>query len=420
MEQTIDKFKVIGGQELFGCVEIGSAKNAVLPILAGALLCDGRVELNNLPTYLDVNNMISLLNGLGAKTSVLGKNLAIDGSGVGCCEVPSHFACQTRASIFCLGALLGRFKKARVAYPGGCEIGARPIDLHLKGLAALNVKILDRHGFITCDGKNMRGGVVHLDFPSVGATENIMLAACTTKGTTKILNGALEPEVVDLQNFLNAAGAKIHGAGTNQIIIHGVKALHGVTYTPIPDRIIAGTYLLASTICGGEIIIKNFPHKNLEALTSKLDKSATKIWQQGKNLVIKTIARHKAISKVETMPFPGFPTDLQAPLVAMLATAKGTSVVVENLFETRFRYVQELCKMGASITTKGRVAIISGTQKLYGADVIAPDLRGGAALVLAALMAEGQTIVAGAHHVARGYENFAQNLSSLGANINLI
>lgn len=416
----MDKYLVKGGNELFGCVEIGAAKNAVLPILAGAILCDGIVTIKNLPNYADVQSMIQLLKTLGVKTKLSGTTLTLDTTNLLSSEISANLTSQTRSSFFCLGALLGRLKKARVAYPGGCEIGARPIDIHLKGFTALNAKVLDRHGYITCSGKNMRGAEVYLDFPSVGATENIMLAACLTKGTTKIINAAKEPEVVDLQNFLNSAGAKIYGAGTNQIIIQGVKSLHSVTYSPIPDRIIAGTYLLAGAICGGEIIIKNFPHKSLEALSANLDKSAIKIWKQGTNAAIKTTARHKAICKVETMPFPGFPTDLQAPLVAMLATAKGTSVVVENLFETRFRYAQELCKMGARITTNGRVAIVTGTNKLYGADVTAPDLRGGAALVLASLMADGQSTISAVHHIARGYENFAQNLQKLGADICLV
>lgn len=414
---TVDKYIINGGNSLYGCVEIGSAKNSVLPILAGAVLCDGVVTIENCPAYTDVLNMLDLLKTFGVRASFSNNTLKIDATNITRYEVPMEQSVKTRASIFCLGALLGRFKKAKVAYPGGCEIGARPIDLHLKGLQALNVKILDRHGYITCDGSNMRGGDVHLDFPSVGATENIMLAGATSKGTTKIVGCATEPEIVDLQNFLNKAGAKIYGAGTNQIVIQGVKKLKSVTHRPIPDRIIAGTYLLANVICGGELIIKNFPHKHLFALTEKLDKSAVRLWKQKSMLIAKTTARHKAIEKIETLPYPAFPTDLQAPMVAMLATASGTSLVIENLFESRFRYTQELSKMGAKIKTNGKLAMISGVPTLYGAEVQAQDLRGGASLVLASLMAKGQTTISGVKHIERGYENLPQILKLLGANI---
>lgn len=416
----MDKYFIKGGNQLFGCVEVPCAKNAYLPILAGSVLCTGKVMLQNCPKFLDVENMLKILENFGANVEKRDENISLDMLGLKKCEIPSHLSQKTRSSIFCLGALLGRFKKARVAYPGGCDIGARPIDLHLKGLEALNVKILDRHGIITCDGRAMRGGDVHLDFPSVGATENIMMAAVCTKGVTTIHNSAKEPEVVDLQNFLNRAGAKIVGAGTDTITIKGVQSLGSVEYCPISDRIIAGTYVLASVICGGEVIIKNTNPNHFQALLAKLDKATVKTYVHQNALIVKSSGRHSAISRVETLPYPAFPTDLQPQMVAMLATAKGSSLVIENLFETRFKYIQELCKMGADISVNGRSALIRGVPKLYGAEVFSNDLRGGAGLVLAGLMAEGYTKVDNIQQILRGYSNLAQDLSALGADITVV
>ena len=418
--ENSDKFYVKGGAPLFGSLEIGCAKNAYLPILAASLLCDGEVILKNLPSYLDIHNMILTIESLGVKTKIKNNNVHIFPNSINKYEVSSEFSCKTRSSFFCLGAILGRFKKAKVAYPGGCEIGARPIDLHLKGLEALNVKITDRHGYISCEGKNMKGATVHLDFPSVGATENIMLAAALTKGTTKIINAAKEPEVVDLQNFLNQAGAKIKGAGSHTIIIQGVSSLHSVEYLPIPDRIIAGTYVIANAICGGEIILKNTNSKHLTALLTKLDNNGCKFWNKNDKIIMQSKKNHRAIKKIETMGFPGFPTDLQPQIVALLATARGTSVLTENLFETRFRYVNELIKMGADIIIKDRNLIIKGVPKLYGAEVFSHDLRGGAGLVLAALNAEGFTTIDNVLQIMRGYANLEKDLACLGANIKRI
>lgn len=415
-----DKYIISGGQKLFGSVEIGSAKNAYLPILAGSILCDGVIKLHNFPHYIDVKNMVSLLESLGTKSKIENNTLTLDNTNLSNYEIQSDMAVQTRSSIFCLGAILGKFKKAKVAYPGGCDIGSRPIDLHLKGLEALNVKITDRHGYISCDGSAMKSNIVHLDFPSVGATENIMLAAVTTKGTTKIINSAKEPEIVDLQKFLNLAGAKIKGAGTDVIIINGVEKLHSVEHTPISDRIIAGTYLLAGIICGGEIILKNVNSNHLLSLLSKIDKFSCKIWKNNDKLILQSKNRHSAIKKIETMPFPGFPTDLQPQLVSMLSTANGTSVVTENLFETRFKHIHELSKMGADIIIKDRNAIIKGVPKLYGANVFANDLRGGASLVLAGLNAEGFTTIENISQIERGYFGMDIDLSNLGANIKRI
>lgn len=416
----MDKYFIKGGNKLFGAVEVPSAKNAYLPILAGAILVDGKVVLENCPNFLDIENMVKILENLGGKSYINKKTLSLDMTGVKKYEILGDLASKIRSSFFCVGALLGRFKKARVAYPGGCEIGARPIDLHLKALKDLKVKIFDRHGYINFDGSSMRGGDVHLDFPSVGATENVMLASCTIKGTTKIFNAAKEPEIVDLQNFLNKAGAKIRGAGTDCIEIIGVKKLKSVHYKPMPDRIIAGTYILAGVICGGEVILKNCPTQSLDAFFSKLDPKVCKIKKSPSCVVLSAKGRHSSVSKLETMPHPGFPTDLQSPFTAMLATAKGTSVVVENLFETRFKYVPQLLKMGANITTNNQTAVVHGVPKLYGAEVFATDLRGGASLVLASLMAEGYTTVSNISQIERGYDNLAGDLSSLGVDIKKI
>ena len=416
----MDKYFIKGGNKLFGAVTVPSAKNAYLPILAGAILCDGKVQLENCPNFLDVQNMLKILESLGGKTYIKDKTLTLDMTGLKKFEILGDLASKLRSSFFCVGALLGRFKKARVAYPGGCEIGARPIDLHLKALKCLNVKILDRHGYISFDGGAMRGGEVHLDFPSVGATENVMLAACAIKGVSRIYNAAKEPEIVDLQNFLNSAGAKIRGAGSDVIEIVGVKKLHNVEYRPMPDRIVAGTYMLSVVVCGGEVILKNCPTSSLDAFFSKLDARVCKIKKNPSCALVSVSGRHRAISKLETMPHPGFPTDLQSPMTAMLATAKGTSTIIENLFETRFKCVPQLSKMGAQITTNGRVAVVRGVPKLYGAEVFAPDLRGGAALVLAGLMAEGYTTIANISQIERGYDSLVQDLTSLGANIKKI
>ena len=418
----MEKLHIKGGNNLYGTVEIGSAKNAYLPILAGAILCSGKIELNNFPFYRDTINMTSILKELGAKIEIDDKKLFLDMQSLNKFEIPSQLAMLTRSSIFSLGAILGRFGKARVAYPGGCDIGSRPIDLHLKGLEKLGVKIIDKHGYITCDGRNLHGNLIHLDFPSVGATENIMMAGVLAKGTTKIVNAAKEPEVVDLQNFLNKAGARIRGAGTEVITIKGVEKLHDVSYTPITDRIIAGTYVLATCICGGEICLENVNPTHLQALTSKLTENNPSIKINSKNncMFIKSCGKLKAINKIETMPYPGFPTDLQPQMVALLSICEGTSVVVENLFETRYRYTTEFAKMGADIIIKDRSAIIKGVKNLYGAQVFASDLRGGAGLVLAGLIADGYTTIGNIEHIQRGYESIQTDLKKLGADIELV
>lgn len=419
----MEKFLIKGGKKLEGTAIITSSKNAYLPILAGCILSDKEIILHECPKYIDIINMIKILESLGCKTSTNGgeirngEDLSINCSNLHSASIPHELASVIRSSIFSLGAILGRFKQARVAYPGGCDIGARPIDLHIKGLRALNVKVSDKHGFISCDGKNMRGGVINLDFPSVGATENIMLAATLTKGTSEIINAAKEPEIVDLANFLNMLGAKIHGAGTSNIIIEGVNELKGGEYTPIPDRIIAGTYLISGLMTGCDLQIKNFKQEHNNALLEKIKNSSCKYKFKDDILILKSDGKLKSIHKIETSPYPGFPTDLQAQIVALQSISKGTSIVVENVFETRFKHIPELVKMGANITVRDRTAIITGVEKLYGASVNATDLRGGVGLVLAGLIAEGYSTINQIELIDRGYYKLEEQLKALGADI---
>lgn len=423
----MEKFLIKGGKRLEGTATITCSKNAYLPILAGCILSDEKIILHNCPKYNDIINMTKILESLGGdivpdKLDEDGElsngcDLDINCSNLSSNSIPHELASVIRSSIFSLGSILGRFKKARVAYPGGCDIGARPIDLHIKGLRALNVKVADKHGFINCDGKNMRGGVVSLDFPSVGATENIILAATLTKGNSEIINAAKEPEIVDLANFLNSLGAKIYGAGTSHIIIEGVTELKGGEYTPIPDRIIAGTYLIAGLMAGGDIKLYNFRGDHNSALLGKINNSSCKIKLNNDILTLKSDGRPKSIPKIETSPYPGFPTDLQAQTLALQTISKGTSIIVENVFETRFKHVPELVKMGANVTVRDRTAIISGVEKLYGANVNATDLRGGVGLVLAGLVAEGYTTVNQVELIDRGYCKLEEQLNALGADI---
>lgn len=413
----MDKFVIKGGNALNGEVIIPSAKNSYLPILAATILCEEKIILHNCPYYSDIKNMCALLEHLGAKVKRFGSDLIIDSSKITSYKIPAYLSGCIRSSIFSLGSILGRCKKAVVAYPGGCEIGARPIDLHIKGLRALKVKIKDRHGYLNCDGRNLTGGTITLDMPSVGATENIMLAGVLAKGETKIINSAKEPEIVDLQNFLNSMGAKVSGAGTSVITIKGVSSLHSTEYTPIPDRIITGTILLSTIMTGGKVTIKNSKPEHIQALLSKLDNNSCKVSIENDRIIVESDKRPLSIHKIETAPFPGFATDLQPQVMSLQTISKGTSIIVENLFETRFKHVPQLHKMGADIVVKDRTAIINGATQLFGAEVTATDLRGGAALVMAGLVAKGTTVVHNVKYIDRGYENFEKMLSSLGAEI---
>ena len=412
------KYIISGGKQLSGAVEVGGAKNSILPILAATFMCEGPVMLHNCPRINDVYNMLSILSKLGCNVSWCGEHsLKIDTAGAFSWEMPDKLAKQLRSSIFMLGPIVARFKKAYFSYPGGCEIGVRPIDLHLKGLRELNVNIEEKHGHIMCKADDMKGADISLDYPSVGATENIMMAATLAKGDTTISNAAREPEIVDLQKFLNACGAKVYGAGSSTIYVRGGRTLKGMEHTLIPDRIAAGTYMVATAITQGEADIKNVVPEHMSALISKLREADCKIYTDKDIIHIKGPKRPLEMRIIETLPYPGFPTDMQAQIFTFACLAKGTSVIVENVFDNRFKHVSELTRMGANITVKDRTAIIRGVENLTGTEVFAMDLRGGAALVLAGLRAEGTTIVNGLSFIERGYEGLCENLRILGAQI---
>lgn len=416
----MSKYKIYGGNVLNGQIKVATSKNASLPILAGSILAKKNVTISNLPNFTDIHSMLKILNHIGCKIDSVDCKTIINTENIETFYIPDTLTKEIRSSIFMLGPMLSKLKKAKVAFPGGCNIGNRPIDLHLKGLKTLNVKIKEEHGYIECDGSEMRANDVHLDFPSVGATENILMASAFLKGTTKIYNCAREPEIVDLQNFLNALGAKISGAGNSIITIEGVDSLENeIDYTPIGDRIIAGTYVLATAICGKNVEICNINPEHLQSLISKLKNSACNFDIKNDRIKMKVDSKIDAMN-VETMPYPGFPTDLQPQLISLLSVSKGTSLVTENLFETRFKHIPELVKMGAHITVKDKLAVINGVESLSGASVMATDLRAGAGLVLAGLNAKGYTIVDGISHINRGYENLMNELNSLGARIELI
>ena len=413
----MDKFIIDGGEKLYGKVRIHSAKNTVLPLLAASVLTDEQVKIRGVPAITDVENMLRILSEVGCAIKRQKDCAIIDSSNAVSHEIPTRLTKELRSSVFMLGSVLTRFRRAKISYPGGCDIGLRPIDLHLSGLKRLGVEIFEKDGYIHCEAQKLKGAEILLDFPSVGATENIILAAVKAEGITVIRNAAKEPEIIDLQNFLNAMGAKVRGAGGGTVVIEGVKKLHGVDYTPIGDRIEAGTYLIAAASCGGEIETNGVPPENIAALLHKLRENGCKVYAKNDRIVLWSNGQLNAAKLVETMPFPGFPTDMQAQYSALCCTAKGSTLVVENLFETRYRYAAELKRMGADITVRGRTALIRGVESLHGASVTASDLRGGAALVVAALKAEGQSDVIDLSHIDRGYAEFEYKLKKLGAKI---
>ncbi len=412
----MDKYIIEGGVRLFGEAEIQSAKNAVLPLLAAAVLTDGQVKIHKCPRIADALNMVAILGELGCKTRFEGDTLCIDSADAANHEIPAALAKELRSSVFLLGSVISRFSRARIAYPGGCDIGLRPVDLHLNGLRRLGVAVSEDGGYIDCSCARLRGTEVLLDFPSVGATENLILAAAKAEGTTVIRNAAKEPEIADLQNFINRMGGKISGAGTAVITVEGVKKLHGAEYTPVSDRIEAGTFLIACAMCGGSIALKNADPVNIASLLHKLREISCKIHAENDKIYIEC-SRRLSPKIVETSPYPGFPTDLQAQMTALACICEGATVIVENLFETRFKHVPELIRMGADITVRGRSALVRGVPRLHGADVFASDLRGGAALTLAALSAEGRSSVTDLRFIDRGYSAFEYKLRALGARI---
>lgn len=414
----MDVYTIQGGEKLNGSVKIEGSKNAVLPILAACIISGGRNVLYNCPDLRDVSVMVGILESIGCTVEKTDEMLVVDSTKITTSEIPDKLVREMRSSVVVLGAMLTRMKKAMLSYPGGCEIGTRPIDLHVKGLRELGAKISEVGGYLLCEAESLVGAEINLDFPSVGATENIMLAAVGAEGTTIIRNAAREPEVVDLQNFLNSIGCRINGAGTNIIRIYGVNKFKPVEYRIMPDRIVAGTYLAMAAATSGNIQVTDVIPEHLSALLFKLREAGCKI-KIGKNKIeIESPKKLLAIDTVKTLPYPAFPTDLQAPIMALMTRASGTSIIIENIFENRFKHVNELIKMGAKITLEGRTAIVKGVSRLQGAKVEAKDLRGGAALVLVGLTAEGETVIEGIHHIERGYETIHQKLGLLGAKIN--
>ena len=413
MEQYIIK----GGNPLVGEVEIGGAKNAALGILAAAIMTDETVIIENLPDVQDINVLLEAISVIGAKIDRIDRNkVAINGSMIGEVSVDYEYIKKIRASYYLLGALLGKYKRAEVPLPGGCNIGSRPIDLHLKGFKALGANVTIRHGSIVAEAEGLHGSHIFLDTVSVGATINIMMAAAMADGRTTIENSAREPHVVDVANFLNSMGANIKGAGTDIIRIRGVEKLHKTEYSIIPDQIEAGTFMFAAAATKGDVMVKNVIPKHLEATTAKLTEIGCEV-EEFDDAVRVVASKRLTNTNVKTLPYPGYPTDMQPQIGVTLALARGTSIVTESIFENRFKYIDELARMGASVKVEGNTAIISGVDKLTGARVSAPDLRAGAALVIAGLAAEGITIVDDIVYIQRGYESFEGKLRCLGAEI---
>ena len=411
---------MLGGERIEGSIRVDAAKNAVLPILAAAILPEGDVIIRDCPDIRDVHAMAEILGKLGCETIWQNGEMLIRNGRLHQWEMPDELSKQIRSSIFLLGPILGKLRRATVTYPGGCEIGIRPIDLHLKGLRALGVRIVDAGGVLYCDGRDMHAGDVYFDYPSVGATENVMMAAVLLPGITTIHNAAKEPEIEDLQRFINRMGGKIRGAGTQIIEIEGVEKLHGISYSPIPDRIVAGTLLCAGAMNGGKMELSNVHPWDLVPVIDKLQEMACRIRESGNRLTLEAPERLHAISQLQTQPHPGFPTDMQAQMLAACCVARGTSVIIENVFENRLSHVADLCRMGANIRVNGRMAVVQGVDAMHGMRVTARDLRGGAALVLAGLCAQGETIVENIALIDRGYAHLEDTLSALGAKIDRI
>lgn len=412
----MSRFLVTGGKELEGKIDVSGAKNAVLPIIAASILTQEKVVLEEAPDLLDVQVMSQVIESLGGEVKRTGKKLQITIKEVDNIEAPFDLIAKMRASVVIMGPMLARKGRVRISHPGGCAIGSRPINWHLKGLEALGAEVRMDHGFLDISAPRLKGTRIYLDFPSVGATENIMMAAASAEGTTVIENAAQEPEIVDLANFINEMGGKIRGAGTNIINIEGVKEFHGTSHTIIPDRIEAGTYILMTAACGGEVLVRNVIHAHLKPLLAKLDEAGVIYREEDEGIRVISKGCYNAVD-VKTQVHPGFPTDLQAPILAMLTKAKGTAVVTETVFENRFMHVDELKRMGADIKIEGRSAIIQGIENLNAATVVASDLRAGAALILAALTANGTSEIRDIYHIDRGYENIEQKLKGIKAEI---
>lgn len=408
---------VRGGGSLTGEVAVQGAKNSVLPILAATLMTGGQVELRGCPRLRDVDASIRILRTLGCDARWEGDSLLADTAGLNRCAVSDLLMREMRSSAIFLGAILARCGEAEMSYPGGCELGPRPIDLHLAGLRDLGAEIQDSGGMLRCRAPRLRGRDLVLSLPSVGATENLMLAACGAEGVTTIANAAREPEIVDLQEFLNACGAEVSGAGTSTVTVAGGRPLHGCTYEIMPDRIVAATYLCAAASAGGEIYLRNAREGQLSTVTAILREAGCAVRADRDGVRCVCRGQLKSVRPVRTAPYPGFPTDAQAVLMAALLRSRGATVFEETIFENRYRHVDELVRMGADIRVAGRVAVVTGTQTLRGAPVRCTDLRGGAALCVAALAAEGETSIAEIGHIDRGYECIERDLRTLGADI---
>lgn len=419
----MEKLVIKGGKKLTGMVKISGAKNAVLPVIAASLLGVGPSTLEEIPDLEDVRTISAVLASLGVKVDASEPHtLRVDSTELTTLDAPYELVRKMRASFLVMGPLLTRFGRAKISLPGGCAIGTRPIDLHLKGFEALGAKIDLGHGFIeaVAPAGGLIGARIYLDFPSVGATENLMMAASLAQGQTIIENPAEEPEIVDLANYLNAMGAKVRGAGTNVIKITGVKELHGATHAVIPDRIEAGTYMVAAALTGGEVRIENVLTEHLKPVIAKLKEAGIRLEEDTSGVWVRASERIFRAVDVKTLPYPGFPTDMQAQFMTLMTVAKGTSVVTETVFENRFMHVDELKRMGANIKIEGRSALVEGVSTLTGCEVKATDLRAGAALVLAGLIAEGTTEIGYIHHIDRGYDDLVNKLRGLGADISRV
>lgn len=414
----MQKFIINGGNILSGNINVQGAKNSALPLLAACILIDGKTVLHNCPDLSDVDAACRILSGLGCKCRRDGKTVSVDTSDINGFEVPDGLMHEMRSSIVFLGAVLGRLGKCKLSFPGGCELGPRPIDLHISALSKMGVDIFEEHGYLDCVAKKgLKGVKLILSFPSVGATENIMLAAVTANGVTEIENAAREPEIVDLAVFLNKCGAKVFGAGESTIVIEGVKKLYPTEHTVIPDRIVTVTYLCCGAITGSEIVVCNTCPSDISSVIPVFEQMGCKIYTFDNKIYLSAKETLRAFQTIRTMPFPGFPTDAQALIMAVATKCLGASVFIENIFESRYKHVGELRRMGAKIKTEGRMAIVEGVTTLSGADVSATDLRGGAALVIASLAADGVTTIRNIKHIDRGYEHLEKSLSEIGANI---
>ncbi len=415
-KSALSVFRIRGGRPLHGRVRVAGRKNAAVAVIPAALMAETPSTLLNLPEIGDVKTYVEILRALGAEVEEGGGVLRVGANGLARTRAPDVLARRMRASYYLLGALLARYGRVEVPFPGGCDIGSRPVDQHIKGLRALGAQVEIEHGVIRATAKKLRGASVYLDTVSVGATINIMLAAALAEGTTVIENAARESHVVDVANYLNAMGGRVSGAGTDVIKIHGVSRLKGAEHTVIPDEIEAATYMIAGAATGGEVTVENVIPKHLEPVSAKLREAGMEVRENGDTVTVRGTGRPRAVH-IKTLPYPGFPTDAQQPMSALLAIAEGTSTVTETIWDGRFKHVDELKRMGTNIRMEGRTAIIEGVERLTGAAVHASDLRAGAALVIAGLVAAGETAISGCAHIDRGYERMDEKLRSLGADI---